>query len=235
MRFRTIETSVRLAGVEPPSLSVFSDIPGGVFAQHRHWRGGRLAEVAGELRGLADLRAAYDHRPPTFETDFSFAVAMAEHRVWVLDSNFGRSDGSSLWCGGTIALSRGLIANGNPIEVHILGEHRPDTGHQELLWLSLNGRRSISPRRIEWRTFNAGCRVHDRFAVVDEQLWHFGSTVGGLHLSVNAASHGWDAARSGFEDFYLLLRKCASADLIDIPERRRKALLLEYATVEYRD
>jgi hypothetical protein len=33
--------------------------------------------------------------------------------------------------------------------------------------------------------------VHDRFAIVDNELWHFGATVGGLHNQVNAASRGW--------------------------------------------
>jgi hypothetical protein len=33
--------------------------------------------------------------------------------------------------------------------------------------------------------------VHDRFAIVDNELWHFGATVGGFHNQVNAASRGW--------------------------------------------
>lgn len=35
--------------------------------------------------------------------------------------------------------------------------------------------------------------VHDRFAIIDNELWHFGATVGGLHNRLNAASRGWDA------------------------------------------
>lgn len=35
--------------------------------------------------------------------------------------------------------------------------------------------------------------VHDRFAVIDNELWHFGATVGGLHRLVNAVTRGWDA------------------------------------------
>ena len=34
--------------------------------------------------------------------------------------------------------------------------------------------------------------VHDRFAIIDDELWHFGATVGGLHQDVNAATRGWD-------------------------------------------
>ncbi len=34
--------------------------------------------------------------------------------------------------------------------------------------------------------------VHDRFSIIDDELWHFGATVGGLHDQVNAATRGWD-------------------------------------------
>ncbi|MDP9607226.1 UNVERIFIED_ORG: hypothetical protein J2W38_007047 [Variovorax paradoxus] len=44
--------------------------------------------------------------------------------------------------------------------------------------------------------------VHDRFAIVDDELWHFGATVGGFHASVNAASRGWSAADAGAIEFF---------------------------------
>jgi len=34
-------------------------------------------------------------------------------------------------------------------------------------------------------------KVHDRFALVDDELWHFGSTVGGGYGRLSAASRGW--------------------------------------------
>lgn len=46
--------------------------------------------------------------------------------------------------------------------------------------------------------------VHDRFAVVDNDLWHFGATVGGLHHLVNAATHGWNAAEHHAVQFFNL-------------------------------
>ena len=51
--------------------------------------------------------------------------------------------------------------------------------------------------------------VHDRFAIVDEVLWHFGSDVGGRDPNLNAVSFGWDAtqtrATSFFEDLWGIL------------------------------
>ncbi len=46
--------------------------------------------------------------------------------------------------------------------------------------------------------------IHDRFAIVDDELWHFGATVGGFHASVNAASRGWSAVDSGATAFFKL-------------------------------
>lgn len=46
--------------------------------------------------------------------------------------------------------------------------------------------------------------IHDRFAIVDDELWHFGATVGGFHASVNAASRGWSAVDSGAIAFFEL-------------------------------
>ncbi len=34
---------------------------------------------------------------------------------------------------------------------------------------------------------------HDRFAVVDSELWHFGSTVGGAQPQFSAVTRGWSA------------------------------------------
>jgi len=49
------------------------------------------------------------------------------------------------------------------------------------------------------RTFDY---VHDRFAIIDDELWHFGATVGGLHSQVSAVSRGWRASDHGVEEFF---------------------------------
>ncbi|WP_084488310.1 hypothetical protein [Pseudomonas sp. CFII64] len=46
--------------------------------------------------------------------------------------------------------------------------------------------------------------VHDRFAVVDDELWHFGGTAGGFHAKVSAASRGWRASDHGAIEFFEL-------------------------------
>lgn len=44
--------------------------------------------------------------------------------------------------------------------------------------------------------------LHDRFAVLDDELWHFGATVGGLHKGLNAYSRGWSASAHRFMDMF---------------------------------
>lgn len=52
--------------------------------------------------------------------------------------------------------------------------------------------------------------IHDRFAIIDDVLWHFGSDVGGRDAALNAVSFGWDAdvtrAKSFFSELWSKLR-----------------------------
>ena len=44
--------------------------------------------------------------------------------------------------------------------------------------------------------------VHDRFAILDGELWHCGTTVGGLHHSLSALSRGWDDRQHEFKELF---------------------------------
>lgn len=61
------------------------------------------------------------------------------------------------------------------------------------------------PSNVDWKArISDGTfpHLHDRFAIVDGELWHFGATVGGGHPNLNAVSRGWDAsARRALEFF----------------------------------
>ena len=64
-------------------------------------------------------------------------------------------------------------------------------------------RRSGEPRiEIKFTLQKDFPYVHDRFAIIDDELWHFGATVGGLHHHVNAATRGWDAEVLGAVRFF---------------------------------
>ena len=55
----------------------------------------------------------------------------------------------------------------------------------QLLWPSIEFREGI-----------------DRFAIVDDGLWHFGSTVGGGHPGLTAASGPWSASDTRAVEFF---------------------------------
>jgi len=44
--------------------------------------------------------------------------------------------------------------------------------------------------------------IHDRFAIIDNELWHFGGTVGGFNSKLSAASRGWDATKLNAISFF---------------------------------
>lgn len=53
------------------------------------------------------------------------------------------------------------------------------------------------PAEAEIR-FWRGCHnyIHDRYAVIDDDLWHFGYTVGIHSTKLSSLSHGWPAAKA---------------------------------------
>ena len=53
--------------------------------------------------------------------------------------------------------------------------------------------------------------LHDRFAIVDGELWHFGSTVGGGHPGVTAASGPWSTSTTRAVEFFEECWKSCSA------------------------
>lgn len=75
--------------------------------------------------------------------------------------------------------------------------------------LILNGLRSKGQEKcnidIKFNLTTNFDHIHDRFAIIDGELWHFGATVGGFHSQVSAASRGWDAIEHGAIDFFDLV------------------------------
>ncbi len=153
------------------------------------------------LTAIKARRAAY---PPEALTAFAETAWMAQDRIFVLDdylfkpdggvSQKGRYDQILFW------LPVGLVANDIRFLTNAPGDKAEQTTIQQLFNERAGAINHRTPRRagvakIEVR-FSLGINfpyVHDRFAIIDNELWHFGATVGGLHSLVNAATRGWDA------------------------------------------
>jgi len=149
---------------------------------------------------LTAIKARHAARPPAALSAFVEAVWEAQERILVLDSYlFEPQDDQSLqerWDQILFWLPDNLVAN----DIRFLTDERWDQVVRDTIQAQFNERaenisRSTRAAKIEIRfSLNKNFPyVHDRFAIIDNELWHFGATVGGLHSQVNAASRGWDA------------------------------------------
>ena len=159
---------------------------------------------SGAFPSLAAIKARRGASPPEALDAFVEAAWAAQDRILVLDdflfkpqeeqSQQSRLEQILFW------LPDGLVAN----KIRFLTNAHGNRGQRDAIQTLFNERAAkinrSTPRRagtaiIEIR-FSLGSRfpyVHDRFAIIDNELWHFGATVGGLHSLVNAATRGWDA------------------------------------------
>lgn len=167
---------------------------------HGH-HGGSDSSTFPSLTAIKARRAAC---PPEALSEFVEAARIAQDRILVLDdflfkpqerqSHQGRYEQILFW------LPDGLVANDIRLLTNAHNDREEQSAIQKLFTehvASINQRapRRVGAAKIEIR-FSLGSKfpyVHDRFAIIDNELWHFGATVGGFHSLVNAATRGWDA------------------------------------------
>ena len=138
---------------------------------------------------------------------FEVAVESALARVLVLDPHFDEVGVKAL--GPALSRSRAsdvrLLTGRSDIDdqdreqwrktlVHYLNLNRSRPGGVEVRWST-----KLDKHRFPF--------LHDRFAIVDDGLWHFGSTVGGGHSGLTAASGPWPASDTRAVEF---LEECWS-------------------------
>ena len=119
---------------------------------------------------------------------FEAAVSDAQERLLVLDPHFDNV--------GVGALRSAFISSQVRKVQFLTGGGKDDReSWRRNLELCINENRTDDQVVIEWRSTPPKKKLilHDRFAIVDAALWHFGATVGGGHNSVNAASGPWPA------------------------------------------
>lgn len=178
-------------------------------------------ESGGRNQFPTDVQTIHARRhslDPTPMNAFRNAVMRSVDRVWVVDEYFLTSDKGARADARIMKilewLHDGLIAS----DIRILTKKHDEVTENMLrlfedreLTINASQTRRSKKCRIQVCTrLNVGFNyMHDRFAIVDDELWHFGATVGGFHPSVNAASRGWDAVDSGAIEFFeLAWRKC---------------------------
>lgn len=130
---------------------------------------------------------------------FKSAVRNASSRIWLVDGFLLKIDGFAK--GSFIGVFDRVLRQTSAQDIRLLTSNKD--GHKEQVkhLLALQDARRAPPRNepftIEVRMLRGGrtgTRLpHDRFAVIDEELWHWGANVGGTHHEINAFSHGWSA------------------------------------------
>ena len=178
-----------LAPVEPPRL---------LWPSIMYTNAGVSSKDAPRFPTEQDVRNRYREsergnamRLVAFET----AVIEARQRLLVLDPHFDRV--------GVRAL-QGALEYSQADEIRFLtGQTADMTTWRRELELQINQNRT-DHRVVQWRKLRRKSFpfLHDRFAVVDDALWHFGATIGGGHSGVNAASGPWPAADARAVDFF---------------------------------
>lgn len=133
---------------------------------------------------------------------FERAVTQAEMHILVLDPHFDKIGAKVL--GPALEFSKArdvrlLTGGGDGIKEEKEGLRKEFTYY---LNLNRDDGRQVDP---QWTaTLDKSCFpfLHDRFAVVDGALWHFGSTVGGGHHGLTAASGPWSANKTHAKEFF---------------------------------
>lgn len=150
--------------------------------------------------------------------EFEKAISTAQ-RVWIIDKHLFSEDGKNPSHDRRIKKVVDWFFTNHIQTIRILTGHHDDQAEIEKAFKVLEDvvteeRSKVdAPLKVEisfaLRDFDY---IHDRFAILDEELWHFGATVGGFHRDVNAASRGWSADAHKAVQFFDTAWKIANAN-----------------------
>ena len=157
--------------------------------------------------------AAYERKysnDPVPMQEFGKAVSDAQERVWIVDEYLLMPDS------GKPARRIEQILTWLPLwlaasDIRLLTKHHKEVDDDDLKKFRQHAQaindyatRRGKECRVDVRMhLTRDCDyIHDRFAIIDDELWHFGGTVGGFHSKVSAASRGWRASDHGAISFF---------------------------------
>jgi hypothetical protein len=135
---------------------------------------------------------------------FRSAVRVARQRVWLLDEYLLDDDPSCDQLGS-------LFYETGASDLRVVTASKPNVV-ERANWLKsleqdLQSRSPGTPPQIRIyvnlkKSVRGLPKVHDRFAIVDDVLWHCGATIGGLHDQINALTFGWSAQGTKAVEFF---------------------------------
>jgi hypothetical protein len=175
--------------------------------------------VEGDAKRFPNVDEYYARRAlgigGAMSAEFRSAVRLARDRIWVLDDYlFADSKSAERLITAlldTAAMDIKLATSekaGAKEWARCLRDLLPDFQRRNpatRIQVSLNLRKTELRNMVD---------VHDRFAVIDDVLWHCGATIGGLHHEINAMTFGWSAHETkAFEFFDRLWRILEDKDV----------------------
>ncbi|MBI5592088.1 MAG: hypothetical protein HY881_16610 [Deltaproteobacteria bacterium] len=169
------------------------------------------------MAAIVDRKSA--NRPPNPLATFGMAVSQAQDRVWVIDQYFlepekdkgsrqDRIDHILHWMPETMLandikfLTKSHNTSDNKEVDNDLAKQFQE--HAEIINVCRSKGSARCVIEVRFSLMQSFDYVHDRFAIIDDELWHFGATVGGFHSLVSAATRGWRASEHGAEEFFVL-------------------------------
>jgi len=182
-------------------------------AIHGSWRRRDQLVFPSEEAITTRRREAHSTPPRMYDetlcsTCFIDAARRAQVRIWILDPKFSTDDEVIL---------ETIVVKADAADIRVLSETHDErereriAGVSEMLEQIANDRRQRPPKQVTVRWLPRLRKddypfLHDRFAILDDELWHFGATVGGGHKSLNAFTRGWNARETFairfFEDLW---------------------------------
>lgn len=201
----------------PPSINVISPPSRSIAPPQIIWPsadgyGDNGADFT-RFPGLRAIKARQSAEEVPMLAAFLEATGAAQQRIWILDDYLFKTRNGKPLQGRIDQVMQifPLTLVGNDIRLltkEIHGENRNISDQLQGHASQINGftRNRVGRCQIDVRFTLASHfpHVHDRFAIIDDELWHFGATVGGLHELVNAASRGWRTDDHGAIEFFEL-------------------------------
>jgi hypothetical protein len=142
--------------------------------------------------------------------DFISAIKRASGTLKIVDPYFGlgREDDRS---SGHFVVAAGLDKASKITRIQIITDKASDQDRLEATkLLKSNNERRV----IDWISLQGTAIIlHDRFAVTDRELWHFGADVGGAHKGLTMSTGAWCAQGTNANNFFDELWKVGGGHL----------------------
>ena len=134
-------------------------------------------------------------------SQFWDSIRAAHTRIYFYDRHFGPSDLCRVL---QVLKHRQQFIDAGTIKFLIIANLAEQAGEFKRQFLRLLNSKEHLPARIDISILstNGDDQVHDRFALVDNNIWHFGVKVGSMHKSISACSGPWKDENERMRKFF---------------------------------